>query len=408
MHSIYLLWVILIAASSASSSILDAPFENRILVAVDPMSFAAGLCPGHPLAGTAGPSLPRSRAIDHENARVAASLNYVLGDLQTSPNGKAYVEGISNFLRSFPPGYELYFAVSEPVAGLKYMILKSLDDSPWIFAIAGTAGTLDWIVDLDLGGPQLERLTTAMGMLTTCQYQDDKGQPLASHKFIITGHSLGGGLAQAVAYEVQKRRLSNGLKPIDMQLITFNSFGAKALINRTAPYNPRIEPYLNATHYFVLGDLVSRIGEHCGPTRQLTPPGVDPNSSVSIYKPSEIKRLHSMDLIEQIPLASAQLRPVTEIQAIRALLGAGSILSEFLNSIYQDHRDEKINALLTQAVEELGHMPLFKPQREATRQFVKRAIFSHQLDMEKPSNGPMADLRVREMKALLLKLDRTL
>lgn len=388
---------------------LEEPLEKRILTPVNPNSFPAGICPGNPAGSISQPpvrgSTFESRLVRdaHEvSAMQAATAIYKLGDLESFKDGEGFVEDTYKFFAAIPKGYRFYFYVSEPVSGLKYMVLQPTGAQPWILALAGTQSALDWIMDLDLGRAQFSTLSRLLGILTTCQYLDQDGNPLASKNWIVTGHSLGGGLAQGVAYEVQRRRFEKSLQPVRMELITFNAFGAQELIGKTQTYSPSIARYLDATHFFIRGDEVSRIGTHIGPAKEL----------VAADGLSVIDR-HAMDTIlnlaneESVPLSGlAKAKPATPParESVRALLPMASVLSRLAFAGYSELRDAQIVSRLSLAVAQVERLDFSDPLNTAVLMFTRRLLLSRIVAWDKPNSGIKRDLAVQELKSLYRRL----
>jgi len=279
------------------------PIAKRKLVAVHPKAFKAGLCPGHPAQEIAPPGrfeqtpediLQRGQRLLY--AAQAAANVYSLPDLQTAKTTADMNTQMQAFAEHVPFNYSIYYVKSDVLSGLKFAIFQPEEASrPWILAIAGTQTALDWIADLDLGKKQLVHLDTLMSLFVSCQYLDNSNQPLASRPWIITGHSLGGGLAQALGYQIQKHRIERRLTPIQMQVITFNAFGAVKLVEKIEPFAPMIVPYLNAKNFFVDGDLISKVGTHIGPTLMIRPRSIQ-----EIVRPwlKDIFHRHSMNTVK--------------------------------------------------------------------------------------------------------------
>ncbi len=209
----------------------------------------------------------------HQMGMKTAKMIYDLPDLETARKADKFVDDFFAFLNKIPSGYSLYYAFSDPRFGLKYAILRpnaETQATPWILTIAGTQTMKDWIGDADLGRKQLERLSR---LFTKCLFRSADGQMLFNRKLLVTGHSLGGGLAQAISYEILRRLApampDGAVSPVT--LVTWNAFGAQELVGRVGAYDPALGAVLDSTNYFVRGDLVSKIGHAIGTTREMVP-----------------------------------------------------------------------------------------------------------------------------------------
>ena len=353
-------------APLSALGLTSEPIQKRRLVFTNPQLFPAGLCPGRPLEAQDQPPTPRSIEDDPATklmrgqrplyAAQAAGNVYALPDLQTAKTAEQMIEQMRNFTAHVPANYTIYTRKSDTLSGLKFAIFKPDGESrrPWILAIAGTQTALDWIADLDLGRAQFKQLETLSALFTTCQYVDDAGHPLAAQPWVITGHSLGGGLAQALSYHVQRIRLQRGLMPLKMQLITFNAFGARPLVRKVEDLDEAIVPYLDARNYYVAGDVVSRVGEHIGPTYLVISPGADRKPPLLS---KETIRRHTMDTLDKVGgdinqiisgFDTAEERDPDRFADITAL---GSVASFFPDAIFffagaRYHRLSQLKAMV--------------------------------------------------------------
>jgi hypothetical protein len=175
---------------------------------------------------------------------------------------------------NIPRGYRLQRAVSDPMSGFKAALFAPISESrskPLILAFAGTSEPRDAVSDLHFGHDQFSYSKELWKMVVSNRSVDEHGQPLNQRDLLITGHSLGGGLAQACAFAVFATRAGLHHTGGKIDLVTWNGFGAEPLIRMIRPsYDSAGMPRIDyAANYFVAAEPVSEIGTHYGPTYQL-------------------------------------------------------------------------------------------------------------------------------------------
>ncbi len=259
------------------------------------------------------------KAEEHFLALKMADVVYALPDLEHDLTPAQFISEFQNFISKIPEGYRLYHAFSDPKSGLKYAIFAPWIErvsTPWILSLTGTETTLDWIGNASYGELQLRRLSS---LFTQCLFQDSAGKPKLDRHLLITGHSLGGGLAQGLYHEIQRRLqplLQMGYKS-PLKLFTWNAFGGIELVqnNVSRRFNPQFIQEDAVFNYFVKGDIVSRIGQHIGPTYELV--GRNPTENLGIKKAHVLKTM--LEIAGDNPLISFLNPPQVDIVPIAGL-----------------------------------------------------------------------------------------
>ncbi|WP_459873301.1 putative Ig domain-containing protein, partial [Endothiovibrio diazotrophicus] len=160
-----------------------------------------------------------------------------------------------------PVGYQRYGdPIENPDTGFSATIFKETDSDRYIVAFAGTEPQTpqDPYYDIQLGWGQWS--------LARDEVIDSVNRLLPTASSIqFTGHSLGGALAQYATYEFVHEHPLGSLSA-EVTLTTFNGLGGESGLEQNfrgagdSAYNPALLDGLNAHHFYIDGDLVSRLG----------------------------------------------------------------------------------------------------------------------------------------------------
>jgi hypothetical protein len=163
-----------------------------------------------------------------------------------------------------PSDYERQTTSITNVEGLHVEVYRRRDSTDYIVSFRGTEMPhLDDIsTDLNLGWPQYKKsrsdiINLVHGLLSKGGFVD------------ITGHSLGGALAQFTAYDLAQEAADMGTpeKLNHIGLTTWNALGGLWGLQRENSYDPEVAANIQARHYFRGDDLISRLGKgHVGGT----------------------------------------------------------------------------------------------------------------------------------------------
>jgi hypothetical protein len=194
-----------------------------------------------------------------------AVLIYDLPGFESKAQGQKARDSYETYRKKVAKDYSEEFSLADPFTGLKVALFKPVGEAaklhPWVLAFAGSESVSDWISDVGSGGGQFEVFKKLLNEQIS-KYRP--GETGTTPELLITGHSLGGGLAQAAAYQIDKDMLGK----LKIHLVTWNALGTIDLIKKLDPSVS--EPQLSAknrsmgfvAHYFVCDDIVSQLGRH--------------------------------------------------------------------------------------------------------------------------------------------------
>ena len=165
---------------------------------------------------------------------------------ETKAAEKAAYDGKIGDIYQFPDGrrWQVVDAVNTPKTGFQAVVLKPLDpnDKRVIVAYAGSNDRQDWITNLrQAGGETPAQYRQAVELAG--KYQNKYGD-----RVILTGHSLGGGLASYASLQTGLRATAVNAAPLAP-----NNLGGNPFFNPRVTQNPRI------TQYYVPGEAVTEI-----------------------------------------------------------------------------------------------------------------------------------------------------
>jgi hypothetical protein len=202
----------------------------------------------------------------------AANNVYHLPEFDSKLSPQELVIKHQAFMESVPSDFRVIDKVTDARSGFKLVHYNNdVNQRKSIISIAGTQTFNDALTDASVGIPQIK----SAAYLDSVKKVSQNLISSPDKKISVTGHSLGGGVAQAFAHDVAVELKKVGVKDWDqrIEVVTWNGFGGVDPLKRLGKYDQEIGEKLKATNYFVEGDVVSRIGEHIGEIKKL--PGVE-------------------------------------------------------------------------------------------------------------------------------------
>lgn len=283
----------------------------------------------------------------------AAAVAYRLPDLESLKSARQLEEDYQQLEAATPAGYFIMFVETDVESGLKLvMFAPRLENptGPFILAVAGTHSFLDWLANINLGAAQLRNIERLSAQVLRW-FSAETGRPI---ELIVTGHSLGGGLAQAIAFDLDGRLKAEN-RPGTIYLITWNAFGGKELIQRV---NPRFDEQTSrvrmAWNYYVRDDPVSKIGMHVGIVYELVPKAPAPAFKGLRY----LKKIHSLETVAEVAgpdgsgLRGLSAQRPPQAETLKKILGH-TALFDWLPRLAFDIRYKKITDILAEKLDQL-------------------------------------------------------
>ncbi len=158
-----------------------------------------------------------------------------------------------------PEGYNSTGQTITNKAGLYATVYRKIGAEEYIVAFRGTEQKISDInADVHKGWPQ---------------YKDSDGeiQDLlrnlleTASRVDITGHSLGGALAQFAVYDLIDQNREQPIDPNKISLTTWNALGGEWALKQERTYDPNLLDSYSVAHYYRSDDIVSRLGRgHVG------------------------------------------------------------------------------------------------------------------------------------------------
>ncbi|MGZ3693315.1 MAG: HEAT repeat domain-containing protein [Bdellovibrionota bacterium] len=202
----------------------------------------------------------------HENdihALAAATHVYTAPEAESAFSAQMLVDQHKTFLDTTPLGYRVDAVVTDPKSGLKaaFYIPKVDSKRPAVLALGGTQTFGDLLVDVNLGVLQAQSPAYAEMLKKAVE-----AMPNWKGELVITGHSLGGGLAQVFGHDLTAALLASGNKEAAsrVRVVSWNGFGGQNPLKRMGRYSSDVAKEMKVTNYYVPNDPVSRIGTHIG------------------------------------------------------------------------------------------------------------------------------------------------
>lgn len=148
----------------------------------------------------------------------------------------------------------------DPRTGFRSLITIDPDTKEVIVAFRGTASPQSAASSLALNYPQFGSVEFLQTLRKVRQIVRAQGYHV---DVIVTGHSSGGGLAEAFAYELMSATPELQRDNLRIDLVTWNGIGSNELFKERDPHfqpNPEVVKRINGVHLRGEHDVVSQFG----------------------------------------------------------------------------------------------------------------------------------------------------
>lgn len=263
--------------------------------------------------------LSPERARDME-LMLAASHVYDAPELGAAKDAADLVRQHRRFLGSIPADYEVSFLLTDPATGFKAAIYKPTSAAragqPAVVAIGGTQTGKDVIADLNWGVAQAKSKAYERLLAHVQEELKDPSRPVA-----ITGHSLGGGLAQIFGYDLARalKASGRGQDAGRFRVVSWNGFGAREALQKLKRWNAAEAEGLPITSYFHPDDLVSKLGTHLGQTIAIQARAGNPRGITKLKESHVIKAVQDLFQMEHALSEATPGAPKKDRASIRLL-----------------------------------------------------------------------------------------
>lgn len=169
----------------------------------------------------------------------------------------------ASYPENIPPKDYMYDKeIIKSPSGLRMEVYRRTGSNDYIVSFRGTEPSQfnDIATDINLGWPQYGSARRDIQRVLKSLLQE-------GGRVDVTGHSLGGALAQFAVYDLVNNLDGDKRALIERQisLTTWNALGGVWGLERNGGYDARIMAGINARHYYRFDDIVARLGKgHVG------------------------------------------------------------------------------------------------------------------------------------------------